>query len=73
MPDLDAVYRPGDPDEVAAVLPFVRAAAAALEFDLEDFDEAAAAAHVAGLLRQRAIVEAAGRGQHAELAPTFVP
>jgi hypothetical protein len=73
VPEPDAVYRPGDPDEAAALLPFVRAAAAALELDLNDFDELAAAGHLAGLLRQRAIVEAAGAGRHPQLAPTFVP
>jgi hypothetical protein len=73
VPDLDAVYRPGDPAEAAELLPYVRATAAVLRVDLSDFDELATAGHLAGLLRQHRIVESAGAGQRPDIAPTFVP
>jgi hypothetical protein len=73
VPEHDAVYRPGDPAEATQLLPYVRATAALLQIDLSDFDEFAAAGHLAGMLRQHAIVESAGGGLLPDVAPVFLP
>jgi hypothetical protein len=69
----DAVYRPGSNDDARKLVPYVQATAAALDLGLADFDTLAVAGHLAGLLRQSALVESAGTADRSELAPVFEP
>lgn len=69
----DAVYRPGDPAEIAALLPVVEAAAASLDISLDAYDVPAVAAHLAGLLRQHRLVQSVIGSEPGTLAPVFEP
>lgn len=73
MTDDDAVYRPGDAAEIEALLPAVSATAAILGIGLDAYDAPAVAGHLAGLLRQHHLIQAAMGREPAALAPVFEP